>query len=70
MMKVRYEVNKALVLGRWSGEWSVTYICDGRIDQDVRGTCGMGIKLFPTREKAEASGKRYVKKMVANGFEG
>lgn len=67
-MKASYEVNKALVLGKWSGEWAVYFYCDGHINQDVRGTCGMGLKLFPTREKAEASGKRYLKKMAECGF--
>lgn len=63
-MKVKYKVYQ------FGKDWFVEYICDGYTDKDVRGTYGIGIKSFPTKKQAEASGKRYVKKMIANGFEG
>ena len=64
-MKVTYRVHEAF----WGNEWVVEYICNGSPDYDIRGTYGTGCKIFPTEAQAEASGKRYVKKMVANGFE-
>lgn len=65
-MKVSYIVYEEV----FGHGWVVEYHVDGYIDYDVRGTYGLGIKIFDTKEKAEASGKRYVKKMVEEyGFE-
>lgn len=49
------------------------YVCafmiDGHVDSGASRTSGTGIKLYESKEKAEAAGKRYLKKMKANGFE-
>lgn len=52
---------------------STEYVCyfmiDNHIDLNARGTDGTGCKIYATKEKAEAAGKRYLKKMQNNGFE-
>ena len=49
------------------------YVCafkvDGHIDSGACRTSGTGIKIYESKAKAEAAGKRYLKKMKANGFE-
>lgn len=51
------------------GDWMCHFYVDGRADTDERGTDGTGLKIYATRAKAEAAGKRYLKKMQKNGFE-
>lgn len=64
-MKASYDV-KACYVG-------TGYICffkiDNQLNFDERGTYGTGCKIYPTKEKAEAAGKRYLRKMKNNGFE-
>ena len=51
------------------GEYACYFLIDGKCDTDERGTNGTGLKLYQSEEKAEAAGKRYLKKMQKNGFE-
>ena len=63
-MEVSYKV-------RWSEyihEWCVYYYIDGFPDYEVRGTHGLGMKSFPTKEQAVRSGKHYVKSRCERGF--
>ncbi len=53
-------VSKYKPLGGWTGEWSVRFECLNRIDYDVRGGNGLGMKVYATKEKAIAAAKRYV----------
>lgn len=50
------------------GRYVCRFLVDGRTDYDEHGTCGLGVKLYATKEKATAAGKRYVKKMAKLGF--
>ena len=63
-MKASYEVAKDF-RGK---EWICYFKVDGKADFDCRGTDGLGLKLYSTKEKAIAAGKRYLKKMQKNGF--
>lgn len=50
-----------------------SYICyfkiDGKPNYGERGTDGTGLKIYSTEEKAISAGKRYIRKMQANGFD-
>lgn len=63
-MNASYSVNKTC----WE-RWMCSFYVDGHLNTDERGTDGTGLKFYGTREKAEAAGKRYLKKMQKNGFE-
>ena len=52
-----------------ANDWVCVFCCGGYPDTDAHGTDGTGCKLYATKEKAEAAGKRYLKKMQKNGFE-
>ena len=65
-MKASYRVEKYFAN---NGEWVCYFLLNNKPDTGERGTAGTGCKLYDTREKAEAAGKRYVKKMQINGFE-
>ena len=59
--------NKAYVkpftpLGKFNGQYIVQFEAFGHMDNDVRGTHGLGAKVYDTYEKAVASAKRYIKK--------
>lgn len=64
-MKASYNVDTA--------PWAIGYVCtffvDGFINYDVPGSDNTGCKIYDSREKAEAAGKRYLKRMQKNGFE-
>ena len=42
--------------------WLCEYLIDGHRNKECYGTGGRGYKVFPLKERAEMSGKRYVKK--------
>ena len=65
-MKASYRVEKYLAR---NGEWVCYFLLNNKPETGERGAGGTGCKLYGTREKAEAAGKRYVKKMQINGFE-
>lgn len=65
-MKASYRVEKYFSN---NGEWVCYFLLNNKPDQDARGTAGTGCKLYSTKEKAEAAGKRYISKMQINGFE-
>lgn len=62
-MKASYKIFKCY-LGGWCCEF---YVGNDK-NYEERGTDGTGLKIYETREKAEAAGKRYLKKMQKNGF--
>lgn len=62
-MKASYKVERSRF-----GDWVCTFYINGRLDYDERGTNGTGCKLYESEAKAEAAGKRYLKKMQNNGF--
>lgn len=64
-MKASYRIEEVY----WGNEWACNFFVDGRSNCDERGTNGTGCKIYPTKEKAEDAGKRYLKKMQKNGFE-
>ena len=68
-MKASYSVWKSQGVGGAAGKWVCTFLLDGHIDYDQRGTNRTGGKLYETKEQAEAAGKRYLAKMKRNGFE-
>lgn len=63
-MKASYEIEKCHL-----GGWCCYFIVDGRADTSARGTDGTGLKIYDDVFKADAAGKRYLKKMQKNGFE-
>lgn len=65
-MKASFTVKKSFTR---ENEYVTCFYVDGFKDTDERGTEGTGCKLYPTKEKAIAAGKRYLKKMQKNGFE-
>lgn len=62
-MKASYTIIKS----RW-GDWTCNFYIDNHPNFEERGTNGTGLKFYSTKEKAEAAGKRYIKKMQNNGF--
>lgn len=68
-MKASYKVWKSQGVGGAAGKYVCTFLLDGFVDYDQRGTNGTGGKLYETKEQAEAAGKRYLAKMKKNGFE-
>lgn len=64
-MNVSYKVHKVL----YGSGYSVTFYCDGLPDYNAHGTYGTACKIFDTEKQAIRSGKRYIKTMVARGFE-
>lgn len=65
-MKASYRVEQSF---RNNGEYVCYFLIDNRIDKGARGTDGTGCKIYGTKQKAEAAGKRYLKKMESNEFE-
>ena len=65
-MKASFKVEKSFTR---ENEYVTHFYVDGFIDTGERGTAGTGCKLYPTKEKATAAGKRYLRKMQNNGFE-
>lgn len=63
-MKAGYRVERSTV----HGKFVCWFLINGRVNKDERGTDGTGIKFYDSREKAEAAGKRYLRKMKKNGF--
>jgi hypothetical protein len=63
-MTANYKVEKS----RWN-DYICRFYIDGYPDRDERGTDGTGLKFYETEAKAEAAGKRYLKKMKKNGFD-
>ena len=49
-------------LGKWNGQYSVSFEALGAMDNDYRGTNGTGMKVYDTEEKAISAAKRYIKK--------
>ena len=64
----RMRVEVSFKVYPYNGRWVCRFLVDGRPDYDERGTYGLGVKLYDTKEKATAAGKRYVKKMLKLGF--
>ena len=64
-MKARYSIERHYN----SNDYVCYFKIDGRSNFDERGTNGTGLKIYETKEKAEAAGKRYIKKMQKNGFD-
>lgn len=63
-MTASYKVEKSRF-----NDWTCRFLIDGIPDTDERGTDGTGLKFYETIEKAEAAGKRYLRKMKKNGFD-
>lgn len=63
-MTASYKVEKSYL-----GDWCCYFYAGGFPNTDERGTNGTGLKLYESKDKAEAAGKRYLKKMAKNGFE-
>lgn len=63
-MKAGYRVNHSTL----HGKYVCWFLLNGRANRDERGTAGTGCKLYDSYEKADAAGKRYLKKMQKNGF--
>lgn len=63
-MKATYRIEKSRF-----NSWICYFFIGGHPNTDCRGTDGTGLKFYATKEKAEAAGKRYLKKMSQNGFE-
>ena len=68
-MKASYRVEKSHGVGGAAGKYVCIFFVNGLVNFDERGTYGTGNKLYETKEKAEAAGKRYLAKMKKNGFE-
>lgn len=49
-------------LGKWNGKYSVSFEAFGMMDNDYRGTSGVGVKVYDTFDKAVRAAKRYVNK--------
>lgn len=61
-MKASYKV------WQFGDKWTCAFLVDGRYNYDAHGTCGTGVKLYDTEEKANEAGKRYIRKMLKLGF--
>ena len=62
-MTASYKIDKCYL-----GGWCCYFYAGGYPNTDEHGTNGTGVKIYETKEKAEAAGKRYIKKMAKNGF--
>lgn len=49
-------------LGKWNGQYAVEFEAFGMMDNDYRGTSGVGMKVYNSLESATAAAKRYIKK--------